>query len=133
MKHILQRSVLYAAAMVMLLSAANVPAQEQVIRRIRFPRGRTSATVKGSVRPEGKRYLYFFRARRGQRLTVRLTSADGNAVADIGAHNEFDVEMMQEGVTDWSGRLPFAGSGEYSIEVRSTGGKARYTLEFSVR
>jgi hypothetical protein len=115
------------------LVAAPASAQEQVIKRLRFARGETSKTVRGKVSPEGDRYLYFFRARKGQRLTVRLASDDGNAVCDVFGHGQFDANPVVEETVDWTGRLPAADAGEYSIEVRSTGGLARYTLEVTIR
>lgn len=114
-------------------SAGAASAQEQVIKRLRFARGESSKTVKGSVSPEGDRYLYFFKARRGQRLTVRLVSDDGNAVCDVMSHGQFDANPVVEEATDWTGRLPAADAGEYSVEVRSTGGVARYVLEVTIR
>lgn len=123
-----------AIALVLLLVAA-VPAsaQVQVIKRLRFARGSNSKTVKGQVSPEGNRYLYFFKARKGQRLTVRVTSDDGNAVCDVMSHGLFDVNPVVENTADWTGRLPEADEGEYSIEVRSTGGLARYVLEVTIK
>jgi hypothetical protein len=132
----LKTSVRVLALCAALLAAGGAPAasaQEQVIKRLRFARGESSKTVKGSVSPEGDRYLYFFKARRGQRLTVRLVSDDGNAVCDVMSHGQFDANPVVEGTTDWAGRLPAADAGEYSIEVRSTGGLARYTLEITIR
>jgi len=118
-----------------LLLAAAVPAsaQEQVIKRLRFARGSSSKVVKGQVSPEGDRYLYFFRARKGQRLTVRLVSDDGNAVCDVMSHGTFDANPVVENTADWTGRLPEADAGEYSVEVRSTGGLAKYVLEITIK
>src|SRR5918997_2876943 len=122
-----------ALALALLVTAAPASAQEQVIKRLRFARGSSSKTVKGQVSPEGDRYLYFFKARKGQRLTVRLVSDDGNAVADVMGHGQFDANPVVENTVDWTGRLPEADAGEYSIEVRSTGGLAKYVLEIIVR
>ena len=129
------RSMCATALALALLLVAAVPAsaQEQVIKRLRFARGSNSKVVKGQVSPEGKRYLYFFKARKGQRLTVHLVSDDGNAVCDVMSHGQFDANPVVENTVDWTGRLPEADAGEYSIEVRSTGGLARYVLEVSVR
>ena len=129
------RSMRAAAVALALLIVAAVPAsaQEQVIRRLRFTRGSNSKTVRGQVREGGKRYLYFFKARAGQRLTVRLVSDDGNAVADVMSHGQFDANPVVEGTADWTGRLPEADAGEYSIEVRSTGGLAKYVLEVIIK
>ena len=120
-------------ALSLLLAAVPASAQEQVIKRLRFARGSSSKVVKGQVSPEGDRYLYFFKARRGQRLTVRLVSDDGNAVCDVMSHGQFDANPVVEETVDWTGRLPAADAGEYSIEVRSTGGRARYVLEVTIR
>lgn len=127
------RVLALCAALVALGAAPAASAQEQVIKRLRFARGESSKTVKGSVSPEGDRYLYFFKARKGQRLTVRLVSDDGNAVCDVMSHGQFDANPVVEGTADWAGRLPAADAGEYSIEVRSTGGLARYTLQITIR
>ena len=132
-----------AAFALMLLTLAAVPSraqgqdegqeQEQVIKHLRFKRGSSSVTLNGRVRPEGNRYLYFFKARKGQRLTVRLVSDDNNAVCDLMWHGGFDANPIAEGVADWSGKLPPSDIGEYSIEVKSTGGLAKYVLEVSIR
>ena len=132
MRKSFSRAAVVALAL-LVLAAVPASAQEQVIKRLRFTRGSNSKTVRGRVSPEGNRYLYFFRARKGQRLTVRLVSDDGNAVCDLMSHGQFDANPVVEGVADWTGRLPEADAGEYSIEVRSTGGLARYTLEITIK
>ena len=121
------------ALALLLVAAVPASAQEQIIKRLRFARGSSSQIVKGQVRPEGDRYLYFFKARKGQRLTVRLVSEDGNAVADVMSHGQFDANPVVEETVDWTGRLPAADAGEYSIEVRSTGGLAKYVLEVVIK
>ncbi|HEX8148940.1 MAG TPA: hypothetical protein VF591_17280 [Pyrinomonadaceae bacterium] len=127
------RSMRAAALALLLLAAVPASAQEQVIKRLRFARGGSSKIVKGQVRPEGDRYLYFFKARKGQRLTVRLVSEDGNAVCDVMSHGTFDANPVVEEAVDWTGRLPEADAGEYSVEVRSTGGLAKYVLEVTIK
>ena len=131
----LARATAFALALAALGGAAapTASAQEQVIKRLRFARGSSSKTVRGRVSPEGDRYLYFFKARKGQRLTVRLVSDDGNAVCDVMSHGQFDANPVVEGAVDWTGRLPEADAGEYSVEVRSTGGLAKYVLEVVIR
>jgi hypothetical protein len=128
----LTRAAAFALAL-LLVAAVPASAQEQVIRRLRFARGSNSKVVKGQVSPEGNRYLYFFKARKGQRLTVRLVSDDGNAVADVMSHGRFDANPVAEETVDWTGRLPEADAGEYSVEVRSTGGLAKYVLEIIIK
>ncbi len=127
------RATALALSLLLLLAAVPASAQEQVIKRLRFTRGSSSKTVKGQVSPEGNRYLYFFKARKGQRLTVRLVSDDGNAVCDVMSHGQFDANPVVEETVDWTGRLPEADAGEYSVEVRSTGGLAKYVLEITIK
>ncbi|MET0645590.1 MAG: hypothetical protein ABW208_03155 [Pyrinomonadaceae bacterium] len=127
------RATALARSLLVLLAAVPASAQEQVIKRLRFARGSNSKTVKGQVSPEGNRYLYFFKARKGQRLTVHLVSDDGNAVCDVMSHGQFDVNPVVEETVDWTGRLPEADAGEYSVEVRSTGGLAKYVLEITIK
>ena len=127
------RAAALALALLLLSVVVTASAQEQVIKRLRFTRGSSSKTVKGQVSPEGDRYLYFFKARKGQRLTVRLVSDDGNAVCDVMGHGKFDANPVVENAVDWAGRLPEADAGEYSVEVRSTGGLARYVLEIVIK
>ena len=126
------RAAVLALAL-LLLGAVPASGQKQVIKRLRFARASSSQIVKGRVRQGGDRYLYFFKARKGQRLTVRLVSDDGNAVCDVFSHGTFDANPVVEGAVDWTGRLPEADAGEYSVEVRSTGGLARYVLEVVIR
>jgi len=123
------------ALALLLPGAVTSTAQErrQVIKQLRFTRGSISQTLKGQVRPEGNRYLYFFKARKGQRLTVRLVSQDNNAVCDVHSHGTFDANPVVEQTVDWTGKLPEADAGQYSIEVHSTGGLARYVLEVTIR
>ena len=74
----------------------------------------------------------FFRAKKGQRVTVKITSTNGEAHFNFGAMHEFDVEPIQDNTTEYSGRLPFAGNGEYVIRVEAD--KAtKYTLTVSIK
>ena len=113
------------------------PSQErrQIIRHVSLTPARPTAVFQGQVDQQGNRYLYVFRARRGQQLTVHLTSAENNAVCDIlSGESEFSVNTVAENVRDWNGRLTEEFStGEYTIEVRSTGGRTQYTLEITLR
>lgn len=130
---LLRRTTIAVILLALCAVTSSAQEQRQVIKRLRFTRGSTSAVVKGQVRPGGNRYLYFLRAREGQRLTIRLVSDDNNAVCDVFSHGTFDANPVVEETVDWSGRLPSADAGEYSIEVRSTGGLARYVLEITIR
>jgi hypothetical protein len=115
-----------------LLIAGTVLAQTGLTQRVRFPRGRTTAVLKGAVvRATQNRYI--LGARGGQTMTVHITSKEKNAVFTILDPDATALPGTEEGAdaTDWSGELP--SSGDYSIWVSPTRGNATYTLEVTIR
>jgi len=76
----------------------------------------------------GTRDIYLLRARRGQAMTVNITSVEKNAVFDIQGPNG---EFLREEGTSWRGVLP--ATGDYSIIVGGTRGNASYRMQVSVR
>ncbi len=102
-------------------------AQQSRTRRIQFARGATSSVVQGGV-VRGTRDIYLLRARRGQAMTVNITSVEKNAVFDIQGPNG---EFLREEGTSWRGVLP--ATGDYSIIVGGTRGNASYRMQVSVR
>jgi hypothetical protein len=72
MKKNMKKLLLFTAILVSLFTVS-VPAQTKV--RVRFAKGASSATVKGTVK--GYKYIDFLvRARSGQTMTVKLNSAN---------------------------------------------------------
>ncbi|MEW5928477.1 MAG: hypothetical protein AB1941_13495 [Gemmatimonadota bacterium] len=102
-------------------------------RRIRFARGATSAVVEGAV-VRGERAVYLARARAGQRMNVRVTSPEDNAVFQLrgpGGVGTLPGAGETDDATAWSGVLPR--SGDYRIVVGGTRGNAGYTLRVEIR
>jgi hypothetical protein len=79
-------------------------------QRVRFPRGRTTAVLKGSV-IRGTQNQYILGARAGQTMTVHITSREKNAVFVILDPNGTALDGAEEGsdTMDWSGTLPANG------------------------
>lgn len=102
-------------------------AQTSRSERIRFARGANAATVRTSV-VRGTRDTFLVAARKGQKMTVSITSLEKNAVFDIKAPN--GKLLKQEG-TSWSSTL--SSTGDYRIIVGGTRGNASYTLRVSVK
>lgn len=100
-----------------------------VVRRMSFPRGRTTAVVQGTVR-RGVSHDYLLRAQTGQGMTVHLAS---------GGNVQFQIitpagQYLSDYTRDWSGYLPQ--SGDYRINVlppTENNRPARYTLEVTIR
>jgi hypothetical protein len=116
----------------LLLATCALAAQQGLTKRVRFARGRTTATLKNSV-VRGTQDRYTLGARAGQKMSVQLTSVERNAVFNIYTPDGGTLEGAGEGqdATDWSGELP--SSGDYVIEVGGTRGNATYTLKVTVR
>lgn len=98
--------------------------------RVQFPRGGTTATIKGSTNA-WRGASYALGARAGQQMTVEVSSDAGDV----------SMQVLQpggatglNGVTEqkrWSGRLPK--SGDYTINViEATGQSVPFTLAVSV-
>ena len=95
-------------------------------KTIRFPRGRTTAVIKDTVRL-CTGHEYRLRARAGQTMSVHL--ATGRKTSFTLQSPSGTVEGA-DGVKDWSGELPE--SGDYVIII-GTDATAAYTLEVTIR
>jgi hypothetical protein len=101
--------------------------------RIEFKRGTTSTTISGTVRGD-EQAEYLLAAKKGQRLTIKLTSvpAKSSVFQLLGPDNdtlglEFDANY------DYSGVLPK--TGDYFITVARPGqskGTSKYKLTVTV-
>jgi len=132
MKRII-KPVLSAAFFILLFSATDAFAQEikQSNYRVQFAKGAKSAAQSRLIKKNAIHDV-FFRARKGQRVTIKIVSTNGAAHFNFGAMNEFDVEPIQNNTTEYTGKLPFAGNGEYVIRVEAD--KAtKYTLTVSIK
>ena len=85
--------------------------------RIRFARGRTSASVNGTV-SSGGRVCYVAGAKVGQTLTATLSSRTGKA------------QILESGDISYSLSVEY--SGDQSVCVDNLGGATRYTLTVSI-
>ncbi|MBP6004707.1 MAG: hypothetical protein KA746_14850 [Pyrinomonadaceae bacterium] len=85
--------------------------------RIRFARGRTSATVSGSI-SAGGRVCYVAGARSGQTLNAVISSTSGKAM------------IFESGETSYS--LNVERSGDQSVCVDNIGKATRYSLTVSI-
>ncbi len=100
--------------LVVLLASSEIFAQ----KRIRFARGRTSATVSGSIKSGGKR-TFVIRARQGQTLTAVVSSSNGEVT--------FDTDEVNLSITT------VAGDNVITIMNPTVVGATRYSLEVSIR
>lgn len=71
-------------------------------------RGRTATVIKDAV-VRGTRDRYILGARRGQTLTVHITSLEDNAVFDIQRVGRSQTLDGAQETMDWTGELPQSG------------------------
>jgi hypothetical protein len=116
------------SSLVFLLSSisaqeSNISLQEEGTR-IRFKRGRSSATIKGTV-AKGGPDIYLVGGRAMQRMTVKAT---GKVSFGIDAPNA--AMTSDDSNVNWSGEL--SAYGDYKIRVYSSGGVQNYSLTISI-
>ena len=104
-----------------------------VKKKVHFAGGTSSTTISGGViRGEGDRY--YVGAKKGQTMSVKITSEEDNAVFQI--YLEGEQESLPgagdgDDAMKWSGKLP--ADSEYVIVVGGTRGNASYTLTISIK
>ncbi len=105
---------IFAIAMVVIMTYSNGFADI----RVRFARGRTSATMGGTLRGGGS-VCYVANARSAQTLTATVSSANGR------------VNFRANGDTSFSENLDF--SGDHRFCIYNAGRTSRYTLTVSIQ
>lgn len=109
-------------------SAAQCRGTDRIIpKQIRFPRGRTTAVIKETIRV-CTGHEYRLRARAGQTMTVHL--ATGKRTSFTVNTPAGDTPEGADGVKDWSGEL--SETGDYIINI-GTDATVAYTLEVTIR
>lgn len=114
------------------LSFAAFVSADGVNKRLKFAKGKHSATVSGAV-IRGDQDTYTVGAREGQMMSVKITSTEDNAVFQIrGANGEY-LQDAGEGddATEISSDLP--ATGDYKIIVGGTRGNATYRMTVTIK
>ena len=113
-------------------SLAAITTADGITKRVKFAKGRSSATVSNSV-VRGDRDTYIVGAKSGQIMTVKITSLEDNAVFQvIGPDGEYLQDAGEEDdATNVTKSLPE--TGDYKIIVGGTRGNASYKLTVSIK
>ena len=120
-----------------LLLAVGLTAWARSIR-VKFPPGRTTVVLKGRTTGGPSEsggmdpIAYEVRARKGQTMTVHLTSARENAVFGVYAPG-MDLIGGAQSVKDWSGQLPKTGNYEIIVFPEDERTNTTFTLELTIR
>jgi hypothetical protein len=106
--------------------------------RVKFPPGRTTVVLKGKTTGGPSEsggmdpITYVLRARKGQTMTLHLTSAKKNAVLGIYAPGMELIEGTPN-MKDWSGELPKTGNYEIMVFPEDEATDTTFTLEITIR
>lgn len=122
------KKLLLTKTLALALLLATFATNSFALTRIRFGRGRTSATVSGTL-AAGATTKYVLTAREYQMMTVWLGSGNDNVRFDIAdTHGLFDYYY------DGYAEIETDGNGNHWITLKNTGRRAtRYTMTVSVR
>ena len=110
------KSIVKCVTAALLITFASVGSYADI--RIRFARGRTSATMNGRI-SNGGRVCYVAGAKRGQVLAATLSSTSGK------------VQIFESGETSYTLDVDY--SGDQSVCVDNLGRSTSYTLTVSIR
>ena len=126
------RILLSVLLTVTVLSLAAVTSADGVTKRIKFAKGKHSATVSNSV-IRGEVDTYIAGAGAGQTMTVKVTALEDNAAFQIeGPDGEYlDGAGETDDAMEFTGELP--AKGDYKIIVGGTRGNATYKLTVMIK
>lgn len=107
-------------------------AQQSRTRRVQFKPGQNSATIKDAV-VLSTRDIYLVGAKKGQRMTVKISSLGNNVEFDLlsVASPAGQRRPLKSGAVSWNGVL--SASGDYQIVVGATRGNGTYTLQITIK
>jgi hypothetical protein len=103
-------------------------------RRVEFKAGTNTTTINDRIK-DSEEAEYVFVAKKGQRLTIKLTSTPGrSAVFDLKAPNEADLGLEYDANYNFNKVLPVTGE-YFLVVVRPTSAKGRssYKLVVTIR
>lgn len=98
-------------------------------KNIKLVKGK-KLVLKGAVR-DGDEVLYRFRARAGQRITVKIIGRDADF--SVYLNHGLDAETVAEDTKSWTGQMPPEFNGHCEIGVHSTYKLADYRLEILLK
>lgn len=129
------KSIRIFAATALILCAVSLAAAQKgttINKRVQFPRGRTTAVLKGKAN-WGASYVYRLRAQAGQTMIVHITGVTTFRIIAPRSRN-YEALPGADNVQDWTGELPR--TGDYQIVVGHANDNytlAPYTLEVTIR
>lgn len=126
------RTTFFTGVLVAVLLLFTVFAQAQAgkTKRVRFSPKTSSIVLKGAI-VRGTEDRYIVPAKKGQTMSVKITSTEKNANFTVYFAGEQESLEGSNGATVWTGKL--SDDNNYVIVVASVRGNASYTLTIAVK
>ena len=118
--------LVFLVAPVLALAADKVTKNSDLI----FKPGKTETQTRSIEQNEI--HDIFFQAKKDQKLTIKISSTGGTARFELSAMFKLDTKQFQAKTTEFSGKLPESGTGEYVIRVESDKATS-YTLTATLK
>lgn len=125
-------AIFFAICLSVWLTTGDVSAQSYnrvSEKTVKVVRGK-KLVLTGAVR-DGDEVVYRFRARAGQKVTVKITGRDSDFTVYL--NHGLDVEPVAQDIKSWSGTMPREFNGHCEIGIHSTYKVADYRLEILLR
>jgi hypothetical protein len=130
----LSASLIFPASVKAISSMVSSPATSEkpavlmakVQQRIQFKKGTHSAEIKGGV-ARGTVNTYLIKAKKGQKMNIKIQSVEKNAVFNIIDPNTKTIVKESK---SWSGEL--SQTGDYQIAIGTERGGASYSMSVSI-
>ena len=118
--------------LILAFTFASITSADGIRKRVKFAKGAHSASYSYSV-IRGDRDTYIAGAKAGQRMTLKITSLEKNAVFQVQTPSGSYLQGAGEvdDAMSWSGSLPE--DGDYEIIVGGTRGNASYKLTVTIK
>ena len=125
------RNITLTTFILLLMPVLATAQQESKVIRVKFATGATSRTYKGSVSHSVNTYLV--RARKGQTMSITITSPNNRAVFSISQQLEPDTDPIEIAADQkrWTSRLDT--TGDYDISVGAERDVATYSITITVK
>lgn len=123
--------LLIAATVVFTANTANAQKGTIITKPVRFAKGKSSATVKGTAQAYTT-YAYTLRASEGQEMTVSVVSPNRNVRFTVFSPGGLGAFSGEEDLTNWSDMLPKTGTYKIMVFSTSDAGASEYTLKITI-
>jgi hypothetical protein len=126
----MKKTIFLSALLIAFALASGGETKAQIVKRIQFAKGKSSATVKGTTGIYGENYV--LRAKSGQKLVIKLTPIDRIGIK-VETESSYGHTVLLREARGGTYEVGLEESGDYTIFIGSTDKKpVSFTLTVAV-